>query len=154
MIPMPQSLSAVYVHLIFSTKNRTPWLRDADLRSELHAYLGGVSRELNCPSVIVGGVEDHVHVVARLSRTLTQSDWVKELKRVSSKWIKQRSPTLQEFRWQVGYGLFSVSSSKLEAVRDYVVRQEEHHQKLCYQDEIRAFLRQYNVQWDERHVWD
>lgn len=151
---MPQSLSAVYVHLIFSTKNRAVWLRDDELRSELHSYLGRVSKELGCTPVFVGGVEDHVHVVARLARTISQSEWVKEVKRVSSAWVKKRSPGMREFGWQGGYGVFSVSASKIDAVREYVERQEEHHRKVSFQDEFRSFLRRYDVQWDERYVWD
>src|SRR5258708_31168472 len=85
---MPQSLSAVYIHLVFSTKDRRPWLRDRSLRKSLHAYVGSVSKQLDCPALIVGGVEDHVHLLARFARTITQADWVKELKRVSSTWLK------------------------------------------------------------------
>ena len=79
---MPQSLSAVYIHLVFSTKERRPLLRDKKMREALHAQLGGISKTLECPSLLVGGVEDHVHILARLGRTITQADWVKELKRV------------------------------------------------------------------------
>lgn len=89
---MPQSLSCVSLHLVFSTKNRQPFLRDPILRQEMHAYLGRTSKTLECPPLIVGGVEDHVHLLGRMSRTITQADWVKELKRVSSIWIKQRDP--------------------------------------------------------------
>ncbi len=99
---MPQSLSSVYLHLGSSTKNREPWLRDPELRVELHAFLRGVSKHLDCPPVIVGGVEDHVHLLARCGRGITQSDWVKELKRVSSRWIKERDGRLAGFAWQGG----------------------------------------------------
>jgi putative transposase len=81
---MPQSLSAFYVHLVFSTKERQPFLRDRDTRESLHAYLGGISKTLVCPPIIVGGIEDHVHLLARFGRTITQAEWVKELKRVSN----------------------------------------------------------------------
>jgi REP element-mobilizing transposase RayT len=151
---MPQSLSAVYAHLIFSTKDRHPWLRDPGLRGEVHAYLGGISKKLECPPIIVGGVEDHVHVVARLGRTISQAEWVKEVKRVSSAWIKKREAGLEGFTWQSGYGVFSVSASRLDALRDYVARQEEHHQRVSFQDELRVFLRKYDLEWDERHVWE
>ena len=86
---MPQSLSAVYIHLVFSTKDRRPFLRDKSVRTALHAYLGGVSKSLDCPSLLVGGVEDHVHLLCRFGRTITQADWVKELKRVSNGWLKE-----------------------------------------------------------------
>ncbi len=101
---MPQSLSAVYIHLVFSTKDRHPFLRDLALRSEMHAYLGGVSKKLKCPPVIIGGAEDHVHLLVHLGRETLQSELVKEVKRVSSLWVKQRDPALNGFSWQGGMG--------------------------------------------------
>ena len=151
---MPQSHSAVFLHLIFSTKNREPWLRDAELRAELHAYLGGVSKNLDCPPIAVGGVADHVHLLARFGRGVSQSEWVKELKRVSSRWIKEREPKMAKFAWQSGYGVFSVSPSNLDAVERYIETQEEHHRKTTFQEEYRAFLRKHRVDWDERYAWD
>jgi REP element-mobilizing transposase RayT len=151
---MPQSLSYVHLHLIFSTKNREPWLRDPGLRGEMHAYLGGVSKELDCPPIAIGGVEDHVHMLARFGRGTTQSDWVKELKRVSSKWIKERHPRMADFAWQSGFGVFSVSPSSMDSVVRYIENQEEHHRKQGFQDEFRAFLTKHRITWDERYVWD
>ena len=151
---MPQSLSVVYLHLVFSTKDRQPFLRDPVIRAEMHKWLGSASGQLQCPSVIVGGVEDHVHILGRLARTISQADWVKELKRTSSLWIKERDPRLSEFAWQAGYGVFSVSVSNLEAVREYIARQEEHHAKRTYQDEYRKLLEKHGETWDERYVWD
>jgi REP element-mobilizing transposase RayT len=151
---MPQSLSVVYLHLVFSTKDRKPYLRDPDLRNEMHKWLGGATRELQCPSELIGGVEDHVHILARLGRTISQSDWVKEIKRTSSIWIKERDPRLGDFAWQAGYGVFSVSASNLDVVRDYVARQEEHHAKQTYQNEFRWLLQKHGEAWDERYVWD
>lgn len=124
------------------------------LRSEVHSYLGGVSKQLDCPPIIVGGVADHVHILARQSRTISQADWVKELKRVSSLWLKEREASLAKFAWQSGYGAFSVSSSKLDSVKDYVANQEEHHRKISFQEEYRTFLRRHGVDWDEKYVWD
>ncbi len=151
---MPQSLSCVYLHLVFSTKHRHPFLRDPDLRQEMHAYLGGISKTLECPPLIVGGVEDHIHLLGRMSRTITQADWVKELKRVSSLWIKQRDPDSSEFAWQGGYGAFSVSPSALDRTTNYIANQEQHHQKQTFQDEYRSLLRKHGMEWDERYVWD
>jgi putative transposase len=151
---MPQSLSAVYLHLVFSTKDRHPFLRDPTLCAETHAYLGGVSKQLDCPPIIIGGVDDHVHILARHARTITQAEWVKELKRVSSLWIKQRDPSLRDFAWQSGYGIFSVSASNLETVERYISNQEEHHKKTTFQDEYRAFLKRHAIPWDEKYVWD
>lgn len=151
---MSQSLSSVYLHLIFSTKEREPWLQDPILRAECHAFLGGVSKQMDCPPVIVGGIADHVHLLARFGRGVTQSVWVKEIKRVSSRWLKERDARLAGFAWQAGYGVFSVSPSALEAVEKYIHGQEEHHRKLSFQDEFRKFLQKHRVEWDERHVWD
>lgn len=151
---MPQSLSSVYLHLVFSTKDRMPLLNDPVLRGELHAYLGGISKQLDCPPIIVGGVEDHVHIFARMGRGISQSDWVKEVKRVSSAWIKTRVPEMGKFSWQAGYGVFSVSASNLSAVESYIATQEEHHRKVSFMDEYRGFLRKHGVEWDDRYVWD
>ena len=151
---MPQSLSCVRIHLVFSTKNRQPFLRDPAIREEMHAYLGGVSGRLDCPPLIVGGADDHVHLLCFLGRTISQADWVKEVKRVSSTWVKKRDPALTTFAWQNGYGTFSVSASATEKTRDYIARQAEHHCKQSFQDEYRSFLRKYELEWDERYVWD
>ena len=151
---MPQSLSAVYIHLVFSTKNRRPFLRDPALRASLHAYLGEISNRLDCQPVIAGGAEDHVHLLARFGRTITQAEWVKELKRVSNQWLKEQDAALADFEWQAGYGAFSVSQSNLEPVRAYIADQEQHHHKLTFQDELRALLRKHDMDWDERYVWD
>lgn len=149
---MPQSLSVVYMHLVFSTKERRPFLRDPKLRESVHGYLGEISKRLDCPPILVGGVEDHVHLLARFGRTITQAEWVKELKRVSNEWIKEQG--VPEFQWQAGYACFSVSQSNVEDVRTYIARQEEHHRKIGFQDELRAFFRRHAIEWDERYVWD
>ena len=149
---MPQSLSAVYVHLIFSTKEHYPYLHDEKLQTDLHAYLGEISKRLDCPPIRVGGVEDHVHILSRFGRTITQAEWVKELKRVSNIWLTTEG--LGQFQWQSGYADFSVSASNLEEVKRYIENQKEHHKRLSYQDEVRKFLRKYSMEWDERYIWD
>jgi putative transposase len=151
---MPQSLSAVYIHLVFSTKERRPFLKDIATREALHAYLGGISKTLDCLPLVVGGMEDHVHLLTRFGRTITQAEWVKELKRVSNLWLKEQGRKYADFQWQAGYADFSVSASNLERVREYIAHQEEHHRKLNFQDELRALLRKHDVKWDERYVWD
>ncbi len=157
---MSQSLSVVYLHAVFSTKDRRPFLADPELRREFHAYLGGISGRLDCPPVIVGGVEDHVHILARMGREMTQSGWVKELKRVSAVWIKSRDAAdvagagISDFAWQAGYGLFSVSVSNLPAVREYIATQEEHHRKVSFRDEYEALLRKHGAEFDPEHLWD
>ena len=151
---MPQSLSAVYIHLVFSTMNRRPFLRDPALRASLHAYLGEISNRLDCPPVIAGGAEDHVHLLARFGRTITQAEWVKELKRVSNLWLKEQDAASADFEWQAGYAAFSVSQSNLERVRNYIAKQEEHHRTMTFQDELRTLLQKHAMDWDERYVWD
>jgi putative transposase len=151
---MPQALSGVYLHLVFSTKDRRPWFRNAADREALHAYIGRISKEMDCPPILVGGVEDHVHILARFGRTLSQADWVKELKRVSNHWLKERGTDFADFEWQGGYAIFSVSPSNLDAVKDYIARQDDHHRKVAFQDELRTFLQKHNVDWDERYLWD
>ena len=151
---MPQSLSAVYLHLVFSTKDRRPFLRDKTVRDALHAYMGGVTKTLDCPPLIVGGVEDHVHLLCRFARTITQAEWVKELKRVSNGWLKEQGRDYADFEWQGGYADFSVSQSNLEPVKQYIASQEEHHRKTTFQDELRTLLRKHEIEFDERYVWD
>jgi REP element-mobilizing transposase RayT len=151
---MPQSLSAVYIHLVFSTKDRRPFLRDISIRNALHSYLGSISKQIECPPIIVGGVEDHIHLLARFGRTITQAEWVKELKRVSSLWLKERGREYADFEWQGGYADFSVSQSNLNPVTQYIAGQEEHHRKMGFQEELRALLRKHEIEWDERYLWD
>ncbi|MEX2285601.1 MAG: IS200/IS605 family transposase [Planctomycetaceae bacterium] len=124
---MPQSLAQIYVHVVFSTKNRKPFLQQTGLRDEMHNYLGGICRNLESPSLIVGGVEDHVHILCRFGRKQSIADFIRDLKRDSSKWIKSRDPSLAEFEWQDGYGAFSISPSHVDALRRYIADQEAHH---------------------------
>ncbi len=150
---MPQSLSLVIVHVIFSTKDRHPFL-DSDTRPKLHAYLATVARNIGCEAYRVGSVADHVHLAIRLSRTVTLADLVQELKTSSSKWLKTQSSALAAFAWQRGYGAFSVGPLDLEALRHYIDTQEEHHRTRTFQEEYRAFLTKYGIEFDERYVWD
>ena len=151
---MPQSLSAVYVHLVFSTKGRRAFLQDVSFRNQLHAFLGGVSRKLDCPTIAIGGAADHVHVLAFLGRSVSQADWVKELKRVSTQWIKENGTELAGFQWQSGYAVFSVSHSNVPQVVAYIGGQEEHHRAFTFEEEIRLLFQKHEVAFDERYVWD
>ena len=150
---MPQSLSAVYIHVVFSIKERRPFLQDEAIRAASHSYLGGISKQLDCPPIIVGGTEDHVHLLARFGRKITQAEWVKELKRVSNLWLKKEHQ-IRQFEWQGGYADFSVSQSKIEQVRTYIARQPEHHRKINFQDELRLLLKRHRVECDERYIWE
>lgn len=148
---MPQSLARVLLHLIFSTKHRQSLIGQA-VEGELHRYLGGILRGLDCTPVQIGGADDHVHLLLGLGRTIAIADVVKELKVGSSHWAK--SNNLPEFAWQAGYGAFSVSESKVNEVAAYIRNQREHHRRRTFQDEYREFLTRHGIEFDERYVWD
>ena len=150
---MPQSFGAIYLHTIFSTKNREPTILDP-WHEELFNVLGGQVNNHGCQSLIVGGVADHVHLLFRLSRTSSIADVMLEVKKQSSSWVNQQKATRGDFHWQSGYGAFSVSSTNIEVVREYIPKQPEHHEKQTFQDEYREWLRRYGIEWDERYVWD
>ena len=150
---MPQSLSLVVIHVIFSTKERRAFL-DAGTRPKLHAYLATVARTAGCECYRAGGVADHVHLAIRLARTLTIAGLVEDLKTSSSKWLKTQSPDLAIFSWQRGYGCFSVGPTDLDSLCAYIDHQEEHHRTRTFQDEFRMFLKKYGVEYDEAYVWD
>jgi putative transposase len=151
---MAQSLAKILVHIVFSTKDRRPFLRDKALREELHRYLGGILTNLDCQPIIVGGVEDHVHLLCALPRTSAAAEVVKEVNRGSSLWLKTRAPDLKDFGWQSGYGIFSIGFSQIPSARDYISDQEIHHRKVAFQDEFRQLLQRYEIVFDERYVWD
>jgi putative transposase len=144
---VPQSLAVILVHLVFSTKCRDPAIVP-EVRQDLHKYLGGTLGNMGCPPMQVGGTDDHVHLLFRLSRTLTMAEVVEKVKSSSSKWM---GPT---FAWQSGYGAFSVSASDATGVVAYIQNQEEHHRRVTFQDEFRALLAEAGMEFDERYVWD
>jgi REP element-mobilizing transposase RayT len=151
---MPQSLARIYIHLVFSTKHRRPFLKDEGLRERVHAYLVGICKNLDCPSLKTGGVEDHVHLLCRFGKGVELQNLQRDLKRDSSKWVKTQEPRLAEFHWQLGYGAFSISPSHVEGLKRYIARQEEHHRQESFQDEFRRLCRKYGLEIDERYVWD
>lgn len=151
---MPQSLANVLLHVVFSTKNRQPFLRNKEVRDVMTGYLVGTLRNIQFPSLVVGVVEDHVHVLCNLHRTVAISELVEEVKTNSSARIKQEGPGLGDFHWQNGYGAFSVSQSNVESVRSYVANQEEHHRVRTFQEEYRLLLERHQIAYDERYVWD
>ena len=140
------------MHLVFSTKNREPFIA-ADVRPRLHGYIVGILDHLKSPSIQTGGVADHVHILFALGRTVSQAEIVEEVKKSSSKWMKADGG-VSEFSWQAGYGAFSVSESNVESVVNYIRNQEDHHRKVSFQDEYRKFLDRHHVPYDERYVWD
>jgi putative transposase len=150
---MAQSLAKIYIHLIFPTKNRERVIQD-DVRVDLHQYMGGILRDLNSPSIEINTQPDHAHVLFSLSRTSSVSQVVQELKTGSSSWLKMQSKAYRDFHWQNGYGAFSVSQSNVPEVKAYIVNQREHHRRMTYQEEFLEFLRRYEIEYDERYVWD
>jgi REP element-mobilizing transposase RayT len=150
---VPQSLASILVHLVFSTKNREPFLTP-EIETELHPYMATVLRVVDSPSLTMNGTADHVHILLRLGRTRTIAEVVEEVKTSSSKWIKTKGPRFAGFHWQAGYGAFSIGEPGVPALRRYIANQKEHHRVRTFQEEFRAFLAKYRIEYDERYVWD
>ena len=151
---MAHSFSGVYMHVVFSTKDRRRKLADQNVRQDMHQYLAGISSSLNCRSLVVGGVEDHVHLLVNLARTVTIADLVRDIKRGSSSWIKEKGPEYKDFQWQSGYVAISVGFAQLEPVRSYISTQEEHHDIRNFQDEYRSLLIEAGIELDEKYMWE
>ncbi|MEP6818077.1 MAG: transposase [bacterium] len=151
---MSQSLAKIWTHLIFSTKDRYPFLTDRNIRHDPHAYLAKTLKSNNCPTLIVGGVADHAHALFALSKNHSIASIVWEIKRSSSKWVKIQDAALRKFHWQDSYGAFSVSQSHVEQVEKYILNQEAHHRKKSFQDEFRSCFKKYEIDYDERYAWD
>ena len=150
---MSQSLSRLHIHLVFSTKGREPRLSNA-LRDEIHAYMAAVLNNTGCRVSAINSVEDHVHILFELGRTIALADAVKTVKTATSAWLKTKAAELEDFAWQSGYGAFSVSESNTDAVRQYIATQREHHTHASFQDEYRALLAKHGVPFDERFLWE
>ena len=150
---MPQSLAQVMVHIVVSTKGRTPWLNEG-IQPEMFSYLATVVRNAGHTVVSVGGHTDHVHILIGLSRTETIARTVEVLKTSSSKWIKTKGETYHEFAWQRGYGAFGVSFSAVPAVVSYIANQPSHHHVVSFQDELRQLMIENGIEIDERYIWD
>lgn len=150
---MPQSCTRIYAHLIFSTKNRVPFL-DETIRPRVHAYLATVIRDLDSPWVVVGGVADHVHILFDIGKMFAPVKFVEQGKRESSKFVKTLGNQYAQFYWQRGYGMFSVGPSDRDKAEHYVRNQEEHHRRRTFQDEYRSLLKQCGIGFDEQYVWD
>lgn len=148
-----QSLVKNYIHIIFSTKHREPLIHPP-VEAELHSYLGGICNKLDCQVIKVGGYNDHIHILCMLSKKIALMKLMEELKSHSSKWIKTKGTGYENFYWQDGYGAFSVNPSEIDTVIAYIANQHEHHSKKTFQDEYRAFLKKYNVEYEEKYVWD
>jgi REP element-mobilizing transposase RayT len=150
---MGQSIVKNYIHIAFSTKNRLPLIRSC-YEEDLHSYLGGICNNLECSPIKIGGFNDHVHILCVLSKKIALIKLLEDVKSHSSKWMKTKDESLKNFYWQNGYGAFSVNPTEVDIVIAYIANQHEHHKKRTFQDEYRAFLKKYYVDFDERYVWD
>ncbi|MGM0497326.1 MAG: IS200/IS605 family transposase [Bacteroidota bacterium] len=148
---MPQSLAKVYVHIVFSTKNGHPFITEK-YRKNLHSYIVGILSKNGSFTEEVYANSDHIHLLCTLPRTITLADIVLKIKASSSKWLKTEG--ISKFQWQNGYAVFSVSASKVTTVKNYIRNQPEHHKKTKFKDELRAFFDKYDIDYDERYVWD
>lgn len=149
---MGQTLTSITLHIIFSTKGRTPSI-NSELKQDLMAYMGGIVRELKGEPLIINGISDHVHMLIEIPPTISTSDFMRVVKTNSSKWVHQNYG-LKTFAWQDGYGAFSVSKSGIPAVFDYIKDQEQHHKKRSFQEELIAFLHKYTISYDDRYLWE
>jgi len=150
---VPQSLSSILIHLVFSTKHRELFITPA-IETELHPYLATIFRALKSPSLCIDGTADHLHVLFSLARVITIADLVEEVKTESSKWMKTKGQEFKNFHWQKGYGAFSIGQSNVASLKRYIRGQKQHHQRVSFQDEYRKFLKAYAIDYDERYVWD
>ncbi len=150
---MAHSFTHLLSHIIFSTKDRYPFINEP-LRERLPPYLGGIVRELHADALAIGGMPDHVHLLVRAPATLAIADLMRVLKTNASRWVHETWPQQRKFAWQTGYGAFSVSQSAADEVRAYIQRQAEHHQKMTFQEEFVAFLRRHGIEYDERYIWE
>ena len=149
---MSQSLARLLVHSVFSTKERRPFVRSEEVRTEIYAYIAGILRNLQSPSIIIGGAKDHIHILSALSKNVALSELIGRIKGSSSKRLKEKG--IHGFAWQNGYGAFSVSEWQVAAVTAYIANQAEHHRQFSFQDEVRQLLKRHHTAFDERYVWD
>jgi putative transposase len=150
---VPQSLAKNLIHLVFSTRHREPRLAEV-VREPLCAYAGGILRDLDSPAIAINAWRDHLHVLFSLSKNQPLSQVVMELKRASSKWLKTRGTEFANFHWQAGYGAFSLGQSGVAEAIAYIAQQPEHHRRKTFEEELRALLKLYQLEFDERHLWD
>ncbi|MDR1960510.1 MAG: IS200/IS605 family transposase [Planctomycetaceae bacterium] len=150
---MPQSLSQIYLHIVFSTKQRKTFI-DATIEPELFNIIGGIIKKDGGVPFLINGTEDHVHILSGFPKSMTLSDFIRNIKHGSSVWIKTKGNRYRDFAWQNGYGAFSVSSSKIKTVKDYIAKQKEHHKKETLEEELAKFFKQYNLDYNSKYYWD
>jgi len=150
---MGQSLSKVYVHITFSTKNRKN-LIDKNIEADLFSYIGGICKGLKCYPIQIGGHRNHVHILSTLAKDITQSKYLRTIKSDSSTWIKTKGSSYSKFYWQNGYAIFSVDERSIDVIKNYILNQERHHQNISFKDEFRKLMSENNIEFDEKYVWD
>ena len=150
---MAQTLVKIYVHIVFSTKNRDDLILP-EIENELFAYIGGILRKYNSVLIAANGTENHFHLLISQSKNVSLSDLMRELKKASSLWIKTKGNDFGNFQWQAGFGAFSIGQSQIEPVKNYIAKQKQHHQTELFEDEYRKFLQRYEIDFDERYVLD
>lgn len=150
---MPQSLANLLIHIIFSTKDRQLLIK-RDIEGELYSYMAKIFKECDSSAIIIGGTENHVHILCSLSKKISLSKTIEDVKKSSSKWIKTKGQEYKDFFWQKGYGAFSIGQSGKDSLVDYIKNQKEHHKKKTFQEELLIFLDKYKVNYDERYLWD
>lgn len=150
---MAQTLTSLFYHVVFSTKNRVELIRP-DVEDELYAYIGGIVRNHDSKLLIGNGTQNHGHLLLSLSKMANIPVIIGDVKRSSSKWIKTKGGMLAKFAWQDGYSAFTVGHTQLESVKEYIANQKEHHKKVLFEDEMRNFYQRYGIDFDEQYVWD
>jgi putative transposase len=150
---MSQSLAQLYLHIVFSTKNHVPFVKPF-IRKELYNYIGGVLNNIECLPIKIGGVDDHIHILCRMSKKITLIKLLEEIKKSSSRWIKTKGAEFSNFHWQDGYGAFTVSPSGVDNVKLYIENQEVHHNLKNFKDEYIELLKTNNADYDERFLWN
>ena len=150
---MAQSLSKLYVHLIFHIKYTSVKIREAD-EQRLYSYMGSVIKTNNSIPIVIDGVEDHVHILCAMSKNIALAKLLEEIKRHSSRWIKDIDNYYKTFAWQGGYGGFSVSPSLHDRTKRYIENQKKHHKKVTFQEEYLMFLNEYGIEYDEKYLWN
>ena len=148
---MSQSFVQIYVHIVFRTKNSVHFISE-EIEEELYSYIGGILRNYSSISIQIGGMSEHVHLLCTLPKTMTLPKLIEEVKKSSSKWMKTKGSKYEKFFWQDGYGGFSVSSSKVETLKKYILNQKEHHKKMSFIEEYKQFLDEYGIEYDDKYI--
>jgi len=149
---MPRTYTKLLVHIIFSTKERRREIAP-DLSTKLHGYLWGIAKNCGCTPMAVNGTDDHIHLLVGIKPDSSLSDFVRRLKSSSSKWVHEQHAR-PRFAWQLGFAGLSVSKSNAAAVSRYIAEQEQHHKRISFQQELIAFLKKHEIEYDERYIWE